>query len=134
MKIHHLWAISLGLVGCSTSSDNATPDESTIALIEAKLAAHPCISDLNKWERNYRFAKPTGLSAYTANIDHGVVDFHLRRAGTVAILPGRIVLSRHDFGDWPDGPYVQSVDGQFDTRTHALRMPRCTGMGTTRKN
>ena len=126
MKIRDLTVISLSLIGCSARDDDAAPNNPTIELIEKKLAVHPCVADLDQWERTYRFAKPSGLSAYATNIDHGIVEFHLRRAGRVDIRPGRNVLRRGDREDWPDGPYVQSVDGQFDLATHALRMPRCS--------
>ena len=129
----HSLAIPLSLIACSTNSDVAAPHDSTIDLIEAKLADHPCIADLNEWERNYRFAKSSGLSAYTAGVDREVVEFHLRRTGTVEIHPRRNVLRRGDLNDWPDGPYVQSVDGQFDMGTHVLRMPRCNRTATARK-
>ena len=125
MKIRHLLALSVGLIGCSTKSNDAAPSESMIDMIESKLERHECIGDLKQWERNYRFARPSGISAYTTKVDQGIVEFHLRRAGRVEIRPGRYALRRGDLGDWPDGPYVQSVDGHFDIGTHALSMPRC---------
>ena len=134
MKIHHFMAVSLGLIGCSTGDNDAAPPDPIIELIESKLERHRCIDDLGQWERNYRFARPSGVSAYTTNGDHGVVEFHLRRAGRVEIRPGRNALRRGDLDDWPDGPYVQSVDGYFDLRTHALSMPGCIKGATPRRN
>jgi hypothetical protein len=127
-------AVSLGLTGCSTGDNDAAPPDRIIELIENKLERDPCIGDLDRWERNYRFAGSTGLSAYTAMVDHGIVEFHLRRAGSFAIRPGRQVLRRGEKDDWPDGPYVQSVDGYFDLGTHALSMPRCSRTATPRSS
>ena len=125
MKFHHLLAFSVGLIGCSASDIGTAPADETIELIERRLESHPCIGNLDQWERNYRFARPGGLTAYTTNVDNGIVEFHLRRSGIVEIRPGRNALRRGDLDDWPDGPYVQSVDGYFDLGAHALSMPRC---------
>lgn len=113
------------LAGCSQSGDDAVPSIAHVDAIERRLADNPCIGELARWERTYRFARPDGLSAYTAYFDPTVIEFHLRQAGTVTIEPGRRVIRRDEEGDWPDGSYVRALDGTFDITRSALRLGPC---------
>lgn len=113
------------LAGCSQGGQDAVPSMAHVNAIERKLADDPCIGELTRWERTYRFAKPHGLSAYTAYSDPKVIEFHLRQAGTVAIEPGRRIIRRNALDDWPDGSYVRSIDGTFDVTKSALRLGPC---------
>jgi hypothetical protein len=115
------------LCACSYSVEDQTePTSADIVRVEAKLAKHPCIGDLGQWERNYRFSRKTGLlSSYSLNPDIDVIEFHLRRSGTVAIEPGVNVMKPPPGGDWPDSSPIESIDGTFKLSDGKLGMPRC---------
>lgn len=125
MRIAHWIAAALLLSACSDGNDTALLSGAYVDLIEQRLAKHPCIGDLEKWERNYRFAKPTGLSAYTAHADIDIVEFHLRRSGTTTIVPGRNVMRRGESDDWPDGKNIRSIDGRYKIGENRLSLSRC---------
>ena len=116
---------ALLLAACSAGSSDSIPDEDYIDLIERKLAEHPCVGDLARWERNYRYARPTGISAYTADADFDVIEFHLRRAGTTTIIPGRNVMRRGEVDGWPDGKYIRFIDGRYKIGENRMRLSRC---------
>ena len=113
------------LGGCYRENPEAAPSETQVAMVERRLAGHPCVGDLNDWERYYRFAPATGISAYTTRSDLDVIEFHLRRAGTFTIQPGVNVLRRADSDDWPDGRNVYSLDGRFKIVGDGLSISRC---------
>jgi len=117
---------TLLLTACSVGSDDAVPSEVHINLIEQRLEKHPCVGDLSKWERNYRFAKTSGFSAYAANADIDVIEFHLRRAGATMIHPVRNIMRRGEIEDWPDGKYIRSIDGRYKLGENRLRVARCS--------
>ena len=123
-------AVALSLAACSAGSEESLPDDAYINLIERKLAEHPCVGDLAKWERNYRYAKATGISAYTANADFDVIEFHLRRAGTTTIDPGRNVMRRGEVDGWPDGKYIRFIDGRYKIGENRMRLSRCAPLET----
>jgi hypothetical protein len=120
-------AILLLAAGCQAHvEDNAVPSAADIARLEAKLAKHPCIGDLQQWERNYRFSrKPAFLFPHSINPDLDVIELHLRRVGTVSILPTRNVMVPAPAGDWPDSRPIQSIDGRFTLSSGALALKRC---------
>jgi hypothetical protein len=118
--------IGLALLGgCYHEDTDAAPSESQVAMVEQRLANHPCVGDLNDWERYYRFAPATGLSAYTTSFDLDAIEFHLRRAGTFTIESGVKVLRRGETDDWPDGRNVHSLDGRFRIVGDKLSVSRC---------
>jgi len=114
------------LAACSPGNQSTFPSDPYIDLIEQRLEQHPCVGNLNEWERNYRFAKPSGLSAYTAQANFDVIEFHLRRAGSTRISPGRNVFTRGEQDDWPDSKGIGFLDGSYKIGERSLRMPRCT--------
>ena len=121
-----MWiAGALYLTACSAGNEESLPGDVYIDLIEQKLAEHPCVGDLAQWERNYRYAKATGISAYTANADFDVIEFHLRRAGTTTIVAGRSVMPRGEVDGWPDGKYIRFVDGRYKIGENRMRLSRC---------
>jgi hypothetical protein len=118
-------AAALLMSACSDESDRDVPVDAYINLIEQKLANHPCVGELAQWERSYRFAKPGGISAFTAHADHDVIEFHLRRAGTTTIAPGRNVMRRGSVDDWPDGKNIRYIDGRYKIGENVLRVGSC---------
>lgn len=111
---------------CSAAGDDAVPGEDLVNFIEEKLAQHPCVGELAEWERNYRFAKHTGLSAYRSPANRDVIEFHLRRAGTFIIRPGRNVMPRGQVDDWPDGKSVSFIDGRYHIGANQMYLSRCS--------
>lgn len=121
------FALLLLTSACSRQVDNtARPAATEIDRLEALLSRHPCVGHLNSWERNYRFAKKTGLfSEYSLNPDLDVVELHLRRVGTVTIGAGQNAMAPDPDGDWPDRRPIRSIDGKFTLTGSNLRLPRC---------
>ena len=117
--------IAAALSGCYREDPEALPRDEHIEMVERSLANHPCVGDLNNWERYYRFAPATGLSAYTTRSDLDVIEFHLRRAGALTIEPGLRVLRRGESDDWPDGRNVRALDGRFKIVGSALSISKC---------
>ena len=118
---------ALTVVGCSYAVDDpSTPADQDIRRVEEVLAAHPCVGDLSKWERNYRFSRKIGLfSPYSLNPDFNIIELHLRRAGTTRIEPGRRVMQWRENEDWPDSSTIQALDGKFRIEDDALQMAAC---------
>jgi hypothetical protein len=118
---------ALAAAGCFQQVDDPSiPATEDIAELERALARHPCVGDLDGWERNYRFSKRSGLlTPYSLNPDFNVIEFHLRRAGTVTIEPGRTVMRWTEGQDWPDTGTTQSVDGRFTVDGSTLEISRC---------
>ena len=117
------------LAGCYREEPEELPMDEHIAMVERSLARHPCVGNLSNWERYYRFAPATGISAYTTKSDLDVIEFHLRRAGTLTIEPGSRVLRRGDSDDWPDGRNVRALDGRFKIVGSALTISKCAPFG-----
>ena len=131
MKLASIVAGALLLTACSDTIPRDVPSDRLIDLVERDLASHPCVGDLSGWERTYRFAKPTGFSAFTRHADLDVIEFHLRRAGTATVASGRTILRRGDGDDWPDGKYIRSIDGRYKIGGHALQLSQCTPLNAT---
>jgi len=117
--------LSLLLLACAAEGDSSVPSEQQIAKAEAKLASHPCIGALASWERNYRFGMSKRM--FWPQSDHpnfDVIEFHLRRAGSVNIAGGRARFSTGS-GDWPDSSSIESIDGSFVISSGRLNVGRC---------
>lgn len=114
------------LASCSSGNDEGLmPTDADVARVEGRLAGHPCIGDLNNWERNYRYSTVTGLfTPHSLNPDLDIVEFHLRRAGTLTISPGRKILASKS-ADWPDSEDVQTVKGEFKLKGDRLDVRTC---------
>jgi hypothetical protein len=121
MRTWHLVGGLLMLAGCSfDTGEGPLPAEADIDRLEAKLAGHPCVGDLNGWERSYRYSTKTGLlTPYSLNPDLDVIELHLRRAGTVTIQAGRTTFPSAS-GGWPDSAAVQSIEGRYKVTARAL--------------
>ena len=105
--------------------DTATPAAADIEQLESRLAAHPCIGYLARWERNYRFSRKAGfLSAHSLYPDLDVIEFHLRPVGTVRITAGRNVLQPRS-ADWPDSSPIKAIDGRYTLSSGALSLTGC---------
>jgi len=114
------------LTSCNQGTADSAPLETDVARLEAKLARHPCVGNLEDWERNYRFAKQEGfLWGYSIDPASDIIEFHLRRIGTVTIEPGIKVISPAQSEDWPEIPTVRSVDGTFGIVGGRLNVSRC---------
>lgn len=118
--------------GCNASvNDMDIPSEADIEQVEHRLARHPCVRDLDQWERSYRYSRKVGLlTPYSLNPDLNVVEFHLRRAGTVTIIPGRRIIAHTESGDWPDTQSIQSLHGRYDLNGSMLAISRCERLQT----
>lgn len=132
MNVFPYIVATLLLSACSDKVALSVPGDNFMDLIEGKLAKHPCVGDLSRWERTYRFAKPRGFSAYTMHADIDVIEFHLRRGGTAIVVPGRTVLTRGDDDDWPDGKHVGSIDGRYKIGGGVLQLSPCVPLNASR--
>ena len=127
-------SLCLLLLACAAEGDSSMPSQQHIAAVEAKLASHPCIGSLNDWERNYRFGMSKRM--FWPQSDHpnlDVIEFHLRRAGSVNIAPGRAGFGTGS-GDWPDSSSIQSIDGSFVIGSGRLNVGRCKREATARSS
>ena len=118
-------ALFVLLTACAAEEDSSVPSEEQITSVEARLASHPCIGSLESWERNYRYGMSKRM--FWPQSDHpnfDVIEFHLRRAGSVSIAPGRSRFSTGS-GDWPDSSSIQSIDGSFVIGSGRLNVGRC---------
>ena len=53
-----------------------------------------------------------------------VIEFHLRRIGSVQISPRRARFSTGS-GDWPDSSSIRSIHGSFVVSSGRLNVGRC---------
>lgn len=118
------------LASCSSEGgEGLLPTDADMARIESKLAGHPCIGDVNGWERNYRYSAAEGLfTRHSLNPDLDIIEFHLRRAGTLTIDPGRRIFPTRT-GGWPDSDDVQTVKGTFKLKGGKLDVRPCPPIG-----
>ena len=124
--------LCLLLLACGAEGEFSVPSEQQIAAVEARLASHPCIGSLASWERNYRFGMSKRM--FWPQSDHpnfDVIEFHLRRVGSVEIAPGRAGFSTGS-GDWPDSSSIRSIDGSFVITSGRLNVGRCKPAATAR--
>jgi hypothetical protein len=106
--------------------DSSIPARRDVLAVEAALARHPCVGDLNLWERNYRYSRKTGLfSPHSIHPDLDIIEFHLRRAGTIVIAPGVRVMRQDQGEDWPDNRTVQTIDGRYKIKGSQLDVAPC---------
>ena len=121
---------ALAVASCFQDIDDPSiPAAKDIAHLEDALSRHPCVGDLGLWERNYRFSRKTGLlTPYSLNPDFNIIEFHLRRAGTMTIEPGRHVMQWREAEDWPDTNTIRTVDGRFVVESDTLEVARCKPM------
>jgi hypothetical protein len=129
MRTRTVPLVLLLVTGCVAETDNTVPTPADVDRVEKRLAKHPCIGNLDQWERNYRFSRKRGLfSPYSLNPDLDVLDLHLRRVDTISIRPGRHVwAARHD--DWPDSQPIQTIDGRFRLADNSLSLSACKAVG-----
>jgi len=113
------------LASCSEEATRSPlPNEADLSSLEAKLARHPCVGDLQIWERSYRFLR-TPRMLEPDHIDFSVIEFHFRRAGMITVVPGHNVFNPDDSENWPDSPAVQALSGRYSIKSGALNMARC---------
>lgn len=128
MRLACLAVAAIFCVACDdiTLDASATPAATDVDRLEQMLARHRCVGPLDEWERNFRFSRRTAtLYGHSLNPNLDVIEFHLRRAGTVIIEPGRHVMAPKPDSDWPDSAPMQSVDGQFTVSSGALSVRPC---------
>ena len=119
--------LAILVTGCTQEpAHDPWPADKDIDRIETRLARHPCIGRLDRWERNYRAATKSGiLWRHSATPDFGVIAFHYRRAGTVTITPGRNIVTAQSASDWPDSAGITAIDGLFNVKSGTLSLSRC---------
>jgi hypothetical protein len=118
---------ALLLLACSAADDTrSVPRVEDVARLEEKLSSHTCVSDLDVWERNYRFATSRRMFWPQSNYsDLDVIEFHYRRVGTITIVPGRNLIGVSENRDWPDSSSIRTVDGSFVISSGRLSVARC---------
>ena len=129
MRAPILLISGLLLVSCGNDEGHSPlPVEADIEKLEAKLAGHQCVGDLDIWERSYRFHRnPRMLSS--DNTDFGVIEFHYRKAGTIVLVPGRNLVNPDDSTSWPDSPAVQALSGRYNIKSGTLSLDSCRPLG-----
>jgi hypothetical protein len=113
------------LSACGEESEHLPfPGEPDLVKLETKLSRHPCVGNLDDWERTYRFKHKPG-TLMSGSTDFGVIEFHFRRAGTITLTPGRKAVSPDDSENWPDSPAVKVLEGNYNIRSGTLSVQRC---------
>jgi hypothetical protein len=85
----------LYLFGCSEGPIPLAPSTAKINRLERRLARHPCVGSLDRWERNYTHKSEPFLLDYLGRIgedgwqlarwyDYRTIDFDLREPGITA--------------------------------------------------
>ena len=127
MKVVPCIALGLALASCSQGgADPSAPRIHDVDRLETKIATHPCVREVEGWERNYRF----GMSRrfFWPQSDHpdfDVIEFHYRRVGTLEIKAARNYFTTDASGDWPDSSPIRTVDGSFAITSGQLSIRRC---------
>jgi hypothetical protein len=119
--------LALSLFACSQADEGRSiPRAEDVERLEAKVASHPCVGDLNGWERNYRFAHKRHMFWPESDYpDFDIIEFHFRRARTITIAPARNLIRTSEGRDWVDSASIQTIDGSFRVTTGELHMRRC---------
>jgi len=127
MKAVVTFAFLAALLGCSDPADElSVPRAADVDRLETAAARHPCVGNLDRWERNYRFAMSKRMFwPQSDHADQDVIEFHFRQAGSVSIAPARNVIGLGQDGDWPDSSPIRSLDGSFTISTGRLNLERC---------
>lgn len=112
------------LLACTRETHSPIPSESDIERLETRLAKHPCVGNLDAWERNYRYKRNASVF-WADNTDFAMIEFHFRRAGTITLRPGRRIMGPHDSLDWPDSSAIRSVSGVFNTKSGTTGVKKC---------
>ena len=117
---------ALLLIACSGEEEgNRIPSIEDVHKLETKVATHPCVRGLQRWERNYRFAVDRRLFWPQSDyVDRNVIEFHFRGAGTIVIRPERNLIAS-DSRDWRDSAAIQTIDGFFVINSGRLRVAGC---------
>jgi hypothetical protein len=120
-------APALFLMACSQAGgEDLTPRIQDVDRLEAKLASQPCVGDLQKWERNYRYGMSRRMFWPQSDyVDLDVIEFHFRSAGTIAIRPERNLVGASENRDWRDSSPIQTIDGSFVISSGRLKMTNC---------
>lgn len=100
------------------------PGDTDLAKLEQKLARHPCIGELDLWERSYRFKRTSGMFS-SDSTDFSVIEFHFRRTGTITLVPGSKAVSPDDSENWPDSPSIETLSGRYNVKSGRLSVERC---------
>lgn len=113
------------LAGCDDQQGHSPlPGEADLVKLEQKLGRHPCVGNLDLWERSYRFKRTPGMFS-SDNTDFGVIEFHFRKAGTITLVPGSKTVSPDDSESWPDSPSVEALSGRYNVKSGTLSVARC---------
>lgn len=127
MKAAIALAFSLMVMGCSQTGDESpAPRAGDVDKLESRLSGHPCIGQLDGWERNYRLGMSRRMFWPQSDYpDLDVVEFHFRKAGTIAIAPTRNLVTASQNRDWRDSSSIQTIDGSFVVSSGRLNLARC---------
>jgi hypothetical protein len=98
----------------------ARPGETLVADIERRLAGAPCIGELSRWARHYRYEKRG------EEVDKKQVDISLREAGVHGFVAGRFINPPWQRGTFEvdDRPYKLAF-ATYDVPSRRLEVGFC---------
>ena len=99
----------------------ARPSASLVDRVESRLASHPCVGDLRRWQRLYSFA--VTRPSFTAS-DQSRVAFVFRQAGVYGFVSGRRITAPEICVQIDDRNY-NMVSGYYDLRSERLVIEFC---------
>jgi hypothetical protein len=127
----HLLLVCVVLADCGRSRDEdlagPTPQPRVIDVLEAALSRFPCIGDIRKWERRYRFERNRDLyDPRRGEVSLNTIEFHLKRAGRFGVRPGRHIsppasVRVFELDDRP----TDVAWGTYDVPTRTLKLTQC---------
>jgi hypothetical protein len=97
------------------------PTAALVDRVEARLASHPCIDSLARWQRLYSFASVRGDPR---SVDEDRIAFQFREAGFEEFRSERRVTAPEVWVQVDDRPY-NFVSGYFDLRSGELTVDFC---------
>lgn len=109
---------------CERIRQHRRPAAAVIDRIEERLARHPCVGDLARWQRLYSFEMSDRRGAEPAHVDETTVAFMLRQAGVNGFRPVRRVTAPLVWVNVDDRIY-DFVSGSFNVASGKLSVDHC---------
>jgi hypothetical protein len=107
--------------GCHQFMALKRPAADLVDRVEARLARHPCIRGLARWQRLYSFARVMGDPR---SVDEHRIAFQFREAGFNGFRSERRTTAPEVWVQIDDRPY-NLVSGYFDLRSGELSIDFC---------
>jgi len=113
---------------CERYMAHRRPDHALTDRVEARLASHSCVGDLNRWQRLFSFSTRQDAPR---EIDESKVAFSFRQAGVEGFRSERRITAPEVWVQIDDRNY-DFIVGYFDLATSELTIDHCGPNTATR--